>query len=605
MKRFSFVLSILILFAIPSTVLADIAPPRNPPSSNLDPGSEVTQVRMLAETVLIDVQKDLTPDSLGRAHVTADFTMQNLGNESERLAVRFPIAINNGYDNSYPEITNIAIQVNGSGVGFRRVDYPAEFGWDRGDIIPWAEFDVTFPVGKNVAIRVAYDLKGTGFPSQSYTSFYYTLETGAGWKDTIGSADVILRLPYPASTQNVLLGYVDSPPADGATFQGKEVRWHLENFEPGEGGQMRDLQFDLVTPAVWQTVVTELDNVTKNPNDGEAWGRLGKAYKTAIITVKLFRSGPLYRSDPGGEELYRLSVDAYEKCLALLPNDALWHAGFAELLAIHAYSNKESGDADRANEEINIALQLAPNHPLVLKSAYNVHGLLTDGPTDLVSGTIPDFPPPGPTYEPLPPVFNLAAIPGIYQINEVTYYGKNVQLTFHLRSDRSTTMEMKFEDGQIYTASGTWKADFVSIYLSLVDQFKEPVSFEFFVKELPSHNLLVSSNPYEYSFDNHAEPELINLAYPPTASNTPAPTNTLRPTTPTLSRTPRPTSSPQPTRTSPPTSTTQPTLSESTSTLAPKAPSSVCGSTMLIPLITILWLVRKHDRRQYKLQRGK
>lgn len=596
MKRFAFVLSIIILFAVPSVVLADIAPPRNPSGSNLDPGSEVTQVRMLAETVLVAVQKDITPGSLGRAHVTADFTMQNLGNESERLAVRFPIATNNGYDNSYPEITNIAIQVNGNGVGFRRSNYPAGFGGAAGDIIPWAEFDVTFPVGKNVAIRVAYDLKGTGFPSEPYTSFNYTLETGAGWKDTIGSADIILRLPYLASTQNVLLGYVDSPPADGATFQGNEVRWHLENFEPGEGGQMRDLEFDLVTPAVWQTVVTELDNVARNPKDGEAWGRLGKAYKTAIITVKLFRSGPFYRTDPGGEELYQLSVDAYEKCLALLPNDALWHAGFAELLALHANFNKESVEADRANEEINIALQLAPNHPLVLKSAYNVRGLLTDGNIDLQSGSVPDFPPPGPTQEPLPPVFNVAAIPGTYQINDVTYYGKNIQLTFKLRSDFSATMEMKFDDGQTYTAGGTWKADFLSIILSLVDQFKEPLSFELFVKEPPSHNLVINSSPYEYSFNNNADPELINLAYPPTQTYTPAPTSTRRPTTPTLSRTPRPTSSPLPTKTPPPTRTTQPISSEPASTPVPKAPSSVCGSAMLIPLIAILWIGRK--RRQ-------
>jgi hypothetical protein len=600
MKRLAFVLSIIIFFAIPSSALADIAPPTNPPGSNLNPGSDVTQVRMLAETVLVEVQKDITPGSLGRAHVTADFTMQNLGNESERLAVRFPIAASNGYDGSYPEITHIAIRVNGGEVGFRRADYLGEFGWDANDIIPWAEFDVTFPVGKSVAIQVAYDLKGTGFPSQPYTSFNYTLETGAGWKDTIGSADIILRLPYPASTQNVLLGYAESPPANGATFQGNEVRWHFENFEPGEGGHMQNLQFDLVAPAVWQAVVTELNNVAKNPNDGEAWGRLGKAYKTAIITVKLFRTGTFYRSDSGGEELYQLSVDAYEKCLALLPNDALWHAGFAELLAIHAYPNKESSEVDRANEEINIALQLAPNHPLVLKSAYNVHGLLTDGSIDLLSGSIPDFPPPGPTYEPLPPVFNLSTIPGTYQINDVTYYDKNIQLTFHLRSDLSATMEMKFDDGQTYTASGTWKADFVTIILSLVDQFKEPLAFELFVNEPPSHNLVINSSPDQFAFNNNAEPELINLAFPPTPSNTPAPTSTRRPTTPTLSRTPRPTSSPLPTKTPRGTSTTQPTQSEPTSTPAAKAPSSVCGSAMLIPLIAVIWLGQKRSKQANK-----
>jgi tetratricopeptide (TPR) repeat protein len=463
-----------------------------------------------------------------------------------------------------------------------------------GDIIPWAEFDVTFPVGKNVAIRVAYDLKGTGYRTDPYTIFSYTLETGAGWKDTIGSADIILRLPYPASTQNVLLGYADSPPADGATFQDNEVGWHLEDFEPGQGGQLRELDFDLVTPAVWQTVVIELNNVTKNPNDGEAWGRLAKAYKTAMIASKLFSPGTLLRSDPGGEELYQLSLDAYEKCLALLPDDALWHAGFAELLAIHAYSNKKSDEADRANEEINTALQLAPYHPLVLKSAYNVNSILTDG--SMQTGSEPNVLPPVPTLEELPPMYNVAAIPGTYQLNNTaTYYGKNVQLTFKLRSDFSATMDMTFENGQTYTASGTWRAGDIYIALSLVDQFQERMNFRLYVEAPPSRNLELSSMQSPYSFDSQTNPELINLAYPPTPTNTPAPTITRQPTTPTLSRTPRPTSSPLPTKTPQATLTTEPTPSKPASTPAPKAPFSVCGSAVFIPLVAIIWLGRKRS----------
>src|SRR5262245_58139677 len=158
MKRFAFVLSIVLLFAIPSTVLADIAPPQNPPGSNLSPGSGTTRVRMVSETVLIDVQRDTTPGSLGRAHITADFSMHNLGNASESLAVRFPIGANNQYDNSYPEITDVVIKVDGQPTAFRRVSYIAGFGepnyWH--DAVPWAEFDVVFPVGQDVAIQVEY-----------------------------------------------------------------------------------------------------------------------------------------------------------------------------------------------------------------------------------------------------------------------------------------------------------------------------------------------------------------------------------------------------------------------------------------------------------------
>ena len=74
MKRFTIIFLLFALFAFPTLVLADVAPPINPPGSNLQPGSEITQVRMAAETVLIDVKSDTTPGSLGSARITADFS---------------------------------------------------------------------------------------------------------------------------------------------------------------------------------------------------------------------------------------------------------------------------------------------------------------------------------------------------------------------------------------------------------------------------------------------------------------------------------------------------------------------------------------------------
>ena len=119
-KRLSIIVLTYILFAFPSTVLADVAPPENPPGSNLQPGSEITQVRMVAETVQIDVKAD---DSFGTAHVTADFTMHNLGNQPESMAVRFPISANDGRG-QYPELTNLVIKVDGNQVPFQHVSYP-------------------------------------------------------------------------------------------------------------------------------------------------------------------------------------------------------------------------------------------------------------------------------------------------------------------------------------------------------------------------------------------------------------------------------------------------------------------------------------------------
>jgi hypothetical protein len=295
MKRLSFAFLILILFAFPTSALADVAPPIYPPGSNLQPGSETTQVRMVAETVQIDVKAD---KSLGIARITADFTMRNLGNQSESMAVRFPISASDGRS-EYPEITNLAIKVNGEQISFRRANYPDIRYYNQDTNVPWAEFDVTFPVGQDVAIQVAYNLNGSGY--MPFTAFYYILETGAGWKDTIGSADVILHLPYAASTQNVIMdlqiGWAETTP--GGVFKGNDVRWHFDNFEPGPDGPVQNMEFALVAPVNWQNVLEERDNVEKNPNDSEAWGRLAMAYK------QIFLMGKGYRTDSGGEELYR------------------------------------------------------------------------------------------------------------------------------------------------------------------------------------------------------------------------------------------------------------------------------------------------------------
>jgi hypothetical protein len=83
-----------------------------------------------------------------------------------------------------------------------------------------------------------------------------------------------------------------------------------------------------------------------------------------------------------------LSIEAYEKAVTLLPDDALWHAGFADLLAVHAYySQWEGGDylteALRSMQEIDIALGLAPKDPKVREIAEKIYWLFP-GAVDLL-----------------------------------------------------------------------------------------------------------------------------------------------------------------------------------------------------------------------------
>ncbi len=315
-------------------VRADVAPPETVPGSNLNPGVGSTQVRMVAETVTLIVSEDPADDRGAVARTEAVFTMRNLGATAETMQARFPLSFFNGNSDGFggfPEIESIAVKVNGSAVPTRREIQPfldSESSFQERGEIPWSVFEVTFPPGQDVTIEVAYTVEGFG--SYPYEVFKYVLETGAGWNGTIGSADIILRLPYEASKQNVWVEGVEGfgEPTQGGTFSGNEVRWHFDDLEPDVNS---NLKFVVLTPSLWDKVLAEKENVTRSPNDGEAWGRLGKAYKE-IIMIRAW-----LRTDSAGQEMYQLSKQAYEQCLALLPNDSLWHFGYADLLWARYY----------------------------------------------------------------------------------------------------------------------------------------------------------------------------------------------------------------------------------------------------------------------------
>jgi hypothetical protein len=291
--------------------------------------------------------------------------------------------------------------------------------------VPWAQFNVSFPPGEDIHIQVTYILDGTG--EYPYVAYSYILHTGAGWKDTIGSADLIVRLPYEANTFNVIfdeqIGW--SQTTMGGVLAGKEIKWHFEDLEPE---QSDDLQLSLVNPAVWQNVLKERSNVQTNPNDGEAWGRLGKLYKEIFF----FRKG--FRHDAGGEQLYALSIQAYENAVSLKPDDALWHAGFANLLQVHVYYAAQEVSQDmrpemlRSMQEIQRALELKPNDPKVREIAETIYYSFPDAIQQLESGydflwltATPELPTPTlapvePTVTPpatTPPLATATTVPAI------------------------------------------------------------------------------------------------------------------------------------------------------------------------------------------------
>ena len=447
----SIVLFVIFLLAFPSTVFADVAPPANPPGSNPWPGSDTTQVRMQAETVLVDVK-----NNSNAARVTADFTMHNLGEQPESMAVRFPIASDNGFG-KFPEIKDMAIKVNGKPVTFRRINYRDIRNYNDHEV-PWAEFDVTFPAGQDVPIQVSYNLDGSGYAP--YFAFNYVLETGAGWKDTIGSADITLRLPYEASPQNVILaqiGWGETTP--GGVFQGRDVRWHFSDFEPGPDGPVQNMQFTIVAPATWLNVLKAGDNAASHPNDSEAWGQLGKSYKEVYVLPRG------YRDDDGGKQLYQSSLEAYQKCLALNPKDAQWHAGYANLLAGHAYFDSFMGNPPaetyQALDEIRTALTLAPQDDVVLQNADTISMMFPDGMKKSGSGYtflwLSQTPTPLPTSTPVAPAFDPANVSGTYQTDLITLRSrKKAHLILTLGADYSAQLVVKYQSEPPALSMGTW-----------------------------------------------------------------------------------------------------------------------------------------------------
>jgi hypothetical protein len=355
----------------PSPVRADVAPPESPPGVIISPGSDVTQVRMVSEVVTLTIISG--NDQIGKAKTSADFLMRNIGPSEESMDVRFPLTFGEALytPGVYPEIKDFKAQVDGSPVTVTRV---STLDANSGNTIPWASFPVKFPAGKDVKISAIYTAQGFGY--EPFLTFRYILETGAGWKGTIGVGDIIIRLPFASSQQNVLIdsGSGFSQVAGGPVFSGNDVSWHFENLEPTTD---QNFQFRMVSPVYWNKILAERQNTSKNPQDGEAWGRLGKAIKETIRNPK----GDL-RDDDGGKQLYAEASQAYQKAVTLLPKDAQWHYGYADLLWSHYLFNiyykgfQDNSEVIRLASEIQSSLQINPNYQEAKDLALSVSSTL-------------------------------------------------------------------------------------------------------------------------------------------------------------------------------------------------------------------------------------
>jgi hypothetical protein len=349
-------ISTLIILAAPTPGRADVGVhPILPGGSSLQPEKR-TSIQMASEVVTMNVRLatpadntaiTLNPAAYGyqseniwypaAAEVQADFRMLNPTLETVTMTVWFPLAsylkeaawLELNPDEIVPRIEQFSVSVNGAPIGHQVSMLPNPYGADKPDL-PWASFPVTFAAEGETNLRVEYVLPLAQPAKSSELVLYYIFQTGASWAGTIGQAELILNLPYPASVET-LSGVPPSslrPPyfiyfgeeivgiPAGAELDGNQARWTWQDWEPGPED---DFAILLMHPKTWEDLQANRAAVEKSPGDGQAWWKLCQSY--------LGLSRPFHAAiKPAFSETFRsLGIQACQEAARLLPGDAAPH----------------------------------------------------------------------------------------------------------------------------------------------------------------------------------------------------------------------------------------------------------------------------------------
>jgi len=336
---------------------------------------------MMTETVIVamramtsaDLPGDRCDDRPEFADVSAHFLMRNLGEDEERMAVRFPLedpgGKGDGYG-SYPLITDFQVAVAGQTVPSRRTTTPNPSESTRGlDPIDWAEFDVRFAPAVDVRIDVAYSQQA--YRGSDDACFSYVLQTGAGWRDSIASADIIFRLPYRAdpmvtarrATYPSWTINVGDVIRDG-TAMGNDMQFHFENLEPTP---QDDLWLCAADPFHWRRVAGAKERLALTPGQPSA-------LKDVAIYLKAMAMGMFHPKSHSVLLVDALDVEvrqAFEAAFAADPDDPSLHVGYADYLWDGIFW-RAIGDQGRMAvdphlvimvEHLQTALRLDPRQP--------------------------------------------------------------------------------------------------------------------------------------------------------------------------------------------------------------------------------------------------
>jgi LPXTG-motif cell wall-anchored protein len=396
----------------PAPVRAGAAQPVLPEGSSIQPDTE-TPIQMEAQIVTMNIRPATEVDNtLVRlapkyypfqfqsvwypvvAEVEANFTLKNPTSQAVNMTVWFPLASALGIVDwklspaeIVPRLERFRVSVDGNPVDYAVTERPNQKGVDR-PALPWAGFPVTFPGKKGTVIHLSYALPLQPSISGIEMTLVYVFQTGAGWAGPDGQAELIVNLPYPASTETLAgipSGSLRMPPyyrpskraelPSGVVLEGNQARWTWKDFEPGPGD---DFAIWLLQPGQWQTLENARAAVQANPEDGQAWLNLASSY------YSLSSNGPGFPTIFGSCYLPQ-GIQAYKTAAELLPERAAPHAGLA-LLTLELYMVDENAPPEAIRsvlDEYQIAIELETRYPSLARETGRTHWLLAALKTDL------------------------------------------------------------------------------------------------------------------------------------------------------------------------------------------------------------------------------
>lgn len=249
-----------LFLAVALPARADVGLPPAHPGYSISPGDFTTNVQMLAEEVLIDIQTD--PD---QAVVEAFFQMQNQSDMPEAFDVWFPL----GEMLPYAKEDRI-FKVDDFRAWVDETEATVTIeGLDEAGLI-WAHWPVDFPATEPVELRVTYRLAPElGHSVGWHHRYEYILETGAGWLGAIEAARITVRTPFKLSEPNTLFQIGDPffvKPL-GYAVQGNEVVWTLYDLEPTNADNIDFYVFD---PKIWASILVAYTDIEATGGSAES-----------------------------------------------------------------------------------------------------------------------------------------------------------------------------------------------------------------------------------------------------------------------------------------------------------------------------------------------